>query len=398
MTLRLLMGIVGSIIYFSLFASGKYGVYFILFFPYYLSNVFDCSWIYVGLENMLPCVLKNSIAKLVTVFGIFAFVKNESDIGIYIALVACSSLFANLSVYTQLKGIIKKPSIRKKMVLKHLSGSIVLFLPQLASLLYLQMDKAMIEWLTGATNELSFYDQAEKIIVIALSCVTALSTVMMPRIAIEFKKGNKETVERYINLAGKYSMTLACPMAFGIACISLQLVPWYLGRDYLPTAYAMIIISPIVIGNSLIAVSGKQFLTATNKMLALTLANSLAAVANLLFNLFLIPKYGFIGAAIATDVACLMNVIIQYYYMGKEIKISSIFINMVRYVFFAMIMSVIILLCTRFVLINPTIWTTITQILIGIVVYGACLFVSKDPILIKVKEVVGNRIHKTRSK
>ena len=164
MYLRLIFGVISTVIYLVVsFASG-YTFYFLLYYPFLLSNIIDCSWIYVGMENMAPCVVKNIIAKLLTMLGVFVLVRSTGDVWKYILLVAGSSLLCNLAVYAQLKEIIKKPVIDKANIKNHIQGSIYLFLPQIASLIYLQMDKTMLGTITGATNEVSFYDQAEKLV------------------------------------------------------------------------------------------------------------------------------------------------------------------------------------------------------------------------------------------
>lgn len=71
----------------------------------------------------------------------------------------------------------------------HLTSSMQLFLPQIASILYLQLSKVMIKYFNGEVSQIAFYDQAEKIVSIPMALITALSTVMMPRIANEFSNG-----------------------------------------------------------------------------------------------------------------------------------------------------------------------------------------------------------------
>ena len=84
--------------------------------------------------------------------------------------------------------------IQLKNFKKYLWGSIELFLPSLVATIYLQVDKVMIGWLTNGTSQISYYDQAEKIVIIPLTFITVLSTVMMPRIANEFKRGNQRVI------------------------------------------------------------------------------------------------------------------------------------------------------------------------------------------------------------
>lgn len=378
MILRSILGLVGTIIYFGFAVFSEYGHYFGLYYAYFLAIIIDCSWIYVGIENMLPCVLKNIAIKLLTFIGVFVLVKNENDVGKYFALVAFGSLIANISVYTQLRGIIKKPRISWGRMWKHLKGAFFLYLPQIASLLYLQMDKAMIEGMTGATSQVSFYDQAEKIVTIALSCITALSTVMMPRIANEFKKGNYNKIVYYINKSAKFSLALAVPMSVGLICTATCLIPWYLGDDYIATAYAIIAISPITISNALIGISGKQYFIATNNVKIITVSNFVAAGVNLGVNAWLIPKYGYMGAAIATLLASYTNVLIQFVELNKSIKIRNVLKGSLRYIVISLLMGGIIFAETHLFKFNASFSTTVIQVLTGVTFYIAVLIILKD--------------------
>ena len=105
----------------------------------------------------------------------------------------------------------------------------------------------MIGWLTNGTSQISYYDQAEKIVIIPLTFITVLSTVMMPRIANEFKRGNQTVIGGLLEKAAGYSMFLALPMMFGLMGIAYKFIPWYLGRAFMATAKAVVILSPMVI-------------------------------------------------------------------------------------------------------------------------------------------------------
>ncbi|MBQ6173911.1 MAG: flippase [Clostridia bacterium] len=378
MFLRLLLGALGTCVYFVFGMNTKYSWYFSLYYAYYLANILDCSWVYVGMENMLPCVIKNMIAKVVTLVGVFLLVKTENDVWKYTLLVSAGALVVNLSVYIQLKGIVKKPVVKLGNVFYHLKGSAYLFMPQIASLLYLQMDKAMLEWLTGGTAQVSFYDQAEKIVTIPLAIITALSTVMMPRIANNYRKGNQDQIRYYLGKGMQYSLFLALPLAVGIASIATELIPWYLGADYMPTAYAMVIISPIVISNSLLGITGKQYFTATNKIGILALSNTIAAAINLVANWILIPTRGYAGAAIATLLASCINVVIQLWYMNRTISVGSMLRASYKSTIGAIVMGISIIATTRLFQFPAAPSTTIAQTSIGLIVYAAILMILKD--------------------
>ena len=222
------------------------------------------------------------------------------------------------------------------------------------------------------------YDQAEKIVTIPLAIITALSTVMMPRIANNYRKGNQDQIRYYLGKGMQYSLFLALPLAVGIASIATELIPWYLGADYMPTAYAMVIISPIVISNSLLGITGKQYFTATNKIGILALSNTIAAAINLVANWILIPTRGYAGAAIATLLASCINVVIQLWYMNRTISVGSMLRASYKSTIGAIVMGISIIATTRLFQFPAAPSTTIAQTSIGLIVYAAILMILKD--------------------
>lgn len=377
---RLILGSIGTVIYIGYSLLNKeYSIYFLIYYPYILAQFIDCSWIYVGLEDMKPTVMKNAVTKLVNIAGIFLFVKEKDDVWIYIMMLAVTTLVANISIYTQLSKYIGKPSADLRKIPQHIKGTVGLFLPQVASLFYLQVDKVMLAWMTGETNQVSFYDQAEKIVTIPLSLITVISTVMMPRIANEYKKHNQAVIDNLLSKAGRFALCMAIPMMFGIFSIAGDFIPWYLGSEFQPTAIAIMVLSPIVVLNSLAGISGNQYFTATNQISILMKAYVTAAVMNIAVNALLIPHIGYVGSAIATVLSSLSSVIIQYHFMLKQVKLKGLLKGMLKYLIGGLIMCAAVLYIGR--LMPATIITTFAQVVAGLSIYFIYLVVTKDDLI-----------------
>lgn len=390
MGLRLILCVFGTIVYFSYASQTDYLTYFALYYAYYLGNALDCTWLFVGVEDMKIPTLKNIVAKLASVAGIFLLVKNENDLWKYVLLLACATLGGMMLTYPQIGRYADffKPNI--KSYKKHLIGAVILFLPSLVSTIYLQMDKVMIEWLTGETAQISYYDQAEKIVMIPLTFITVLSTVMMPRIANEFANHNRERITGLLTKACRVSLFMAFPLMFGIAGIADSFIPWYLGSEFLATAKALMILSPIVLSNTLVGISGTQYFIATNQVKILLISNSSAAVLNVLINALLIPKYGYIGAAVATLASNYILVIIQYYAMSKQLPVKKMFSKSLRYLTTSMIMFAVVVAIGKICGANPGV--TLLQISAGAVVYFLIMLIIMDDIAREAIDTIVRRI------
>ncbi len=387
------LGIIGTIIYFVYaVCNGDYSSYFFIYYPFILAQFIDCTWIYVGMEDMKLTVMKNFITKLVNVAGIFLFVKSKDDLWIYLLLLAVTTFIANVSVYTQLTRYVGKPSADIRLIPIHLKGSIGLFLPQMASLLYMQIDKVMLQWITGDASQVSFYDQAEKIVLIPLSIITVMSTVMMPRIANEYKKKNQKAIETLLLKGGRFALCLAMPMMFGMFSVARQFIPWYLGDEFRGSAYAIMILSPIVLLNTLVGISGEQYFTATNQIRILLKSYVTAAVVNVTVNAILIPHFGYIGSAAATVLSSLTSVVIQYYYLRQQVKIRVLGTYAAKYFAGAFLMAAGIWLVSRHR--AAAVSTTAIQVCVGVLIYFSYLIVTRDDTISEAAAMLKKRIRK----
>lgn len=383
MIIRIIMALIGSVVYFAVsFEMKEFRKYFYCYYLWLLAGYIDCTWVYVGLEDMKPAVVKNFFAKVFTVLGIFLFVKEQNDLKKYIFILSLSVLIANISAYTQLKKYILKPVFNINKLFFHVKGAFHLFLPYVATLIYLQVDKIMIGLITQMPSQISYYENAEKIVTIPLTFITVLSTVMMPRIANEYSKSNFNMVKKYLTKATEISLFLAFPMCLGIMMISSKFIPWYLGKDYTPVILAIIILAPIIISNSLEGIAGKQYFTATNQIKILMISYISTAIINIIINIALIPYYGFVGAAIATLISSYLCIIIQYYYLTKQIKMRGIFTLSIKYGLYSLVMAIISYMITKNL--NPGIFTTSIQIFIGFTTYGIICLILKDKNLIQI--------------
>lgn len=378
--LRILLLIVVSFIYFVLVMKSNYKIYFIIQYLIIFSVFVDCSWLMIGLEDMPVVVVRNFFAKLVTTLGIFVLVKSSNDLINYFLIFSISTFITTISLFFYIKKYINvrilKFHFSKSNLKVNLLNSMILFFPQMATLMYLQVDKIMLKFLTSSTAQVSFYDQAEKIVSIPLALITALGTVMMPRIAFNYKKGNYNEIKRNVEMVTQFGLFLSIPMVIGISSIAFYLIPWYLGENFYCVSYAIIIIAPIIILNTLTNISGTQYFTATDQTKIMTLSYSVAAVLNMIINWILIPNYGYIGAAIATLISSLVSVLIQYYVFNKQINIMPVILHSWKQLISGIIMGIVSYLIGAFMKTSPI--TTLVQILCGIVVYILILYIFKD--------------------
>ena len=91
------------------------------------------------------------------------------------------------------------------------------------------MDKVMLGTFCSM-EQVGFYENAEKIINIPMTLITALGTVMLPRMSN--LKGKQSETRILIYKSVLFAMLLSTSMSFGIMAVSKTFVPFFYGPGY----------------------------------------------------------------------------------------------------------------------------------------------------------------------
>lgn len=377
-TLRIALLFIVSIVYFPVVSFSVYRKYFYIQYILIFAQFVDLSWVFIGYENMGVVSLRNLLAKVLTVIGIFLFIKSDDDLVFYFLVFDLATLVTIVSLFPMSRKLVTLQKISAHDVMSHLLPAIKLFIPQIAVTLYLQIDKIMIAKLVSEA-EVAYYSYAEKLINMPIAIITALGTVMMPRLANCFAKGDEESVSKYLKLTIEFAMFIAIPLAVGMATVIDGIIPWYLGANYSATIGVVMLLSPICILNALLNIFGAQYLTALNKTKILTVSYYGAAVVNLILNAILIPIYGCYGAAIATVMCSACSLAIQCIYVRRHEKLRGVWLQILKNITasFAMF-CVLIVIKTKMPI---SVLTSFIQIVVGVFVYFVMSLLIRDNIL-----------------
>ena len=373
------MLVLTTLIYYIFALQSEYKIYLLIQAIYVIGYLIDISWLYNGVEEFKITALRSIIIKIVNVIAIFTMVKTPSDLNIYIFINAISLLIGNLILYYNIKKYVEFKKVPLKNVFKHIPETIRIFIPQIAIQLYLQLGKIMIESITNDATQVAYYDQADKIVKLPLALITALSTVMLPRISNEFKRNNTEKVKEYVNKSLRFVFFLGVPIMFGIIGLADTLIPWLMGEEFLPVIITIQILSPIVLALCITNVIGDQYLMAVNNTKALTTSYVIGTTINFILNIALIEKYSYIGAAISMIITELFIISIQIVNAKKIIDIKKLLKNISKYMISAIIMLIVVLLIGKINLDLRIV--TALQILAGIIIYFIILLIQKDEFL-----------------
>lgn len=356
-----------------------------------IAVAFDISWFYEGIENFKVTVLKNSFVKIVSMIAIFVFIKNPSDVTLYIIVLAVSTLLGNLTLWSNIRHDL--PNINYKILnpWQHFLPMAELFIPQIATQVYVQLNKTM---LGGMVNETAsgYYQYSDNLVKLILALVTATGTVMLPHVANAVSKGDMKRVNQMLYKSFDFVSALSYPMMFGLAAIALTLAPQYYGAGYEPVGPAMMIESIVILVIAWSNALGVQYLLPIHHQRDFTVSVTIGAVVNIILNIPLIHNWGLSGAMWSTVISEASVTLYQLWAVRSLLSYKKLFSNSWKYLFSGIVMFILVFWMNQILKNN---WIMMgLEILVGIIIYSSMVILLKAPIIDQAKNLIKNKINK----
>lgn len=345
-----------------------------------VSNFFDITWFFQGLENFGKIVVRNTALKITQIAFIFIFVKEKDDLLIYAIGIGLFSLLGSLSLWLRLSKYVCRIPKSSLHPFRDYKTVISLFVPTVATYVYTVLDKTMIGVITGSAAENGYYEQAMKISKMLLAIITALGTVMVPRIGYLFQNNKKDEIQSYMYRGCRFVWFLGIPMCLGLIITAGNFVPWFFGAGYEKVVPLLQVLSPLILIIGFSNVVGAQYLIPTKRQNKFTMSVILGAVVNFCSNIFMIYFFKSIGAAIASVVAETVVTMSMIIFVRKELSARLMLREGRNYFIAGAVMALALLPLAR--LFSPSVIHTLAMVVVGAAVYFAVLLIEKDEFFI----------------
>ncbi|WP_125567447.1 polysaccharide biosynthesis C-terminal domain-containing protein [Companilactobacillus insicii] len=347
-----------------------------------IAAMLDVAWFFVGMENFAVTVLRNIVVKVATLICIFIFVKSANDLMSYILVISLSLVFGNLTLIPSLRRYLVKPKWKKLAIWKHFLPSLVLFIPQGSSQIYVLINKALLGAIVGVTVS-GYFDQSDKIIKMILAIVTVTGAVMMPHVANAFAKGDHNKTKECLYNSFSFISAISMPMVLGLIAISNKFVPLFFTSKFIAVVPIMMIESVVILLVGWNNVIGMQYLLPTKQTRSYNESVCLGVLINVVLDIPMIILWGAIGAAIATVLSETTVTIYQLWSIKSQIVFKKLFRDNLKYMLSGFIMFVVICLLNEVLSVS---WLSIMiEVFVGLMIYTLMLFVFKVEIINKAK-------------
>ncbi|MDR0979392.1 MAG: flippase [Lachnospiraceae bacterium] len=333
---------------------------------YLFASIFDITWLFFGLEKFKITVSRNILIKLLSFILILLLVKDSEDTWVYTVILSASTLISRFIFWFMAKKYIIIEYAKFARIKGHVREIIILFIPVIAYSIYKVMDKIMLGSMIDVT-EVGYYENADKLINMPVSLITALGTVMLPRMAHIIHNNKNNQMNEYINNSIRFITFLVLPIVFGFVSIGRDFSEIFFGKEFYKTGTIILILAPTIVFVAIANVIRTQYLIPKNNNKIYVISTICGAVINLIINLLLIPKYGSYGAAVGTIFAEFSVMMYQVIAIRKEIPVR----NYIKLSFDFLVSSIImyaIITCVDLLQLNQ-IYGLILKVLLGIGVY-----------------------------
>lgn len=344
-----------------------------------LLNTIGVNWLYSGLEQYQYITIRSIIFKVISIIAMFLFVKEPSDYILYGTITVLASGGSNIFNFFNMKKFINFRVKEKLEIKKHMKPILIFFATVLATSIYVNLDTVMIGFINGNV-EVGLYSTSLKIRSLVLSVITALGTVLMPRLSYYINNNQKELFKETIVKCINFVSLISISICIFIVIYAKECILFIAGNDYLLAVSSLRIVIFTIIFVGFSNITGIQILTPLGLERKLFISIVYGAIIDFILNMFFIPLYKSNGAALATLIAEIIVLAVQCYYLKEFIREIYKKLTILKYVVFTLIASVIVILFKNYFTFN-----VFTSLLIGAFIYFGIgillLIITKDPFI-----------------
>ena len=364
------------IFYYLLVGRGNYGVVSLCQTPYVLAAFFEISWFFYGLENFKFMVIRNAIVKIATAICVFIFVKEASDLWIYVLINSLSLLIGQLSMWPFLLKKVYWSKPQWRLIRQHFKPNIILLVSVVAVSIYTILDKIMIESLSS-TAEVGYYENSEKLFNLGCSLVGSVGLVLLPRMTYLTEVNDLKNIDSVLKSSTKYLLALAFALSFGLIGVADPLCVIFFGQEFANSGAVLSALSVAIIFYTWSNILRTEYLLPIGEDKIFVKGTVFAAIINVVANYLLIPSYGAVGAAIGTVMAQFTEALYQSFWVRKRIPILKYLKKVIPFFIVSLIMC---LICR---VIGTIMGTSLKALIIQIVLGGFIYIFSSIAILNK---------------
>lgn len=333
------------------------------------------DWLNTAMEDFRYITIRTVSMQCISLLMMFLFVKKPEHYIYYALISVMASSGANVANIFYRRKYCRLKLTLKMNLEEHLPPILLMFSMIISQTVYCNSDITILGLIRG-DFEVGLYSASVKIYNLVNVFVASVAFVVMPQLTVSFAANDYMEINRLLKYALNFIVVLGIPCLAGINSIAPQLIEVLAGPEYLDAVISLRILTVALacsflggwIGNTMMLPAGREKICLR--------ACIISAVANIVLNIILIPKWGLNGAAATTVLAEMIGIMVQVPYINKSIRIYG-FVEMIKAPLVGSIGIVIIGIIVKMIVTNPVIICGIT-IVLSVLFYGITLILLSN--------------------
>lgn len=379
-----------AVLIFTVPAFYNHRVMFLISISTFFLQALGMNWIFQALEQYDYITIRSLFFKVISIILMFILIHQTDDYVIYCAITVFAGFGSNIYNFIRVRKFVSLKRVEPYNLKQHFRPILILFAQSLAVSIYTSLDSVMLGFMKGDLD-VGYYASATKVKVILVSLVTSLGNVLLPRMSYYVKMQMKDDFRKTMIKAFNFTLFISIPLALFFSITSANCLFLLAGRESLPAASAMTIITLSIIPIGITNVLGIQVMTPLNNEKKVLMSVIVGAVIDFVLNLILIPFFGATGASVATLIAEIGVLIIQVIFTSIILKSVITKVHIVKYAIIGLTASI-----PLFFINNMNLPHVSLNLILSVVVYAGIylgiLLITKDKILLESLSTMKKRL------
>lgn len=316
----------------------------------------------------------NPTLLLTTMVICYWFISAESALMAPMLITGIIGLFVMLGVLKKVTGVSNNQIMKAKVDTSLFNFSYPLMFVTILQTFMHWMDILMLGYFTDATT-VGLYHPAARTAGLLQALLLSFISIYAPMMAQFHREGDRKKMDDTYKLVSRWLLMCAIPIS-AIFIIFPGKVMLLFGPEYLPSAKILVILTGATFIQAIFGAAGPTLSMSGHTKLVLW--NTIGAFAlNFSLNIFLIPNYGIIGAAIATLTSLIVVGFARTIEVSVILKMNFFDRKVIKPIFAGIMVFTGLLLIKDFIMPFHTLITLLSAGIFSVGSFGLIMWILK---------------------
>ena len=285
-----------------------------------IGSLLQQTWVFQGLQQMKYITITTVIARIISVFLIFLYVKKSDDVLVYCILYASTNVISGcMSIIICKKQFGMRPRfLGIKKIYAEFKDGFSLFLTSAMAKVVASIGTLFLS-LYASSFDIGVYSAIQKIPNIMVMCYAPIGQVLFPYISKLFVD-NKYTAKKLVKILCGPIMGLVVVICIVVGIMAKDIIMLLCGNEYLVGIKYIYILLAWIVFSILNNVLGSLVLVASGRSREYSVCFGTSVFATIVLNYIFVIKYSCMGVAIATLISEVLLTTMMAIYIFRHFK------------------------------------------------------------------------------